>query len=228
MTDDPGRDTLLAHLAWKLSDRHEDIAVEALGFILRSEATRNTLRQVLRDGSADVGPIVRVATQVGDEGGTRPDLVGSDRQGEETVLIEAKFWAGLTQNQPKAYLDRLTPGNALLFVAPKSRTEALWIELCKRADVDVPDPADEAVEVKSVETRERKRLMLTSWAHLLERLELAGGRTSQLRNPAIEGPCQACGRQQLPAASCRGTRTGFGAQAAWSTQARERRHCSGS
>lgn len=182
MTDDPGRDTLLAHLAWRLSDRHEDIAVEALGFILRSEATRNTLRQVVRDGGADVGPIVHVATQVSDEGGTRPDLVGSDRQGEEIVLIEAKFWAGLTQNQPKAYLERLTTGNALLFVAPKSRAEALWIELCKRADVDVPDPADQALEVKSVETAERKRLILTSWAHLLERLELAG---DELANFAI-------------------------------------------
>ena len=182
MTDDAGRDTLLAHLAWKLSDRHEDIAVEALGFILRSEATRNTLRQVLRDGGAAVGPIEHVATQVSDEGGTRPDLIGSDRHGEETVLIEAKFWAGLTQNQPKAYLDRLTPGSALLFVAPRSRAEALWIELCKRADVDVPDPADEAIEVKSVETPERKRLMLTSWAHLLERLELAG---DELANFAI-------------------------------------------
>ena len=182
MTDDAGRDTLLAHLAWKLSDRHEDIAVEALGFILRSEATRNTLRQVLRDGGAAVGPIERVATQVSDEGGTRPDLIGSDRHGEETVLIEAKFWAGLTQNQPKAYLDRLTPGSALLFVAPQTRAEALWIELCKRADVDVPDPADEAIEVKSVETPERKRLMLTSWAHLLERLELAG---DELANFAI-------------------------------------------
>ena len=174
LTDDPGRDTLLAHLAWKLSDRHEDIAVEALGFILRSEATRTTLRQVLRDGGADVGPIVRVATQVGDDDGTRPDLVGSDQRGDESVLIEAKFWAGLTDNQPKAYLDRLPRGKALLFVAPRSRVESLWIELCQRAEVDVPDPADHAAEVKSANVHDEKQLMLTSWAHLLERLELAG------------------------------------------------------
>ena len=50
---------------------------------------------------------------------TRPDLVGLDRtMGKECVLIEAKFWAGLTDRQPKAYLDRLDPGKALLFVAP--------------------------------------------------------------------------------------------------------------
>lgn len=45
MTGDAGSDTLLAHLAGKLSRRPEDIAVEALGFILRSDATRTTLSQ---------------------------------------------------------------------------------------------------------------------------------------------------------------------------------------
>ena len=182
MTGDPGRDTLLAHLAWRLSNRHEDIAVEALGFIFRSDATRKTLQQVVRDGGANIGPIAHVATQVGGEEGTRPDLVGCDQRGEESVLIEAKFWAGLTPNQPKAYLDRLAQGKALLVVAPASRVEALWAELCQRTEVDVPDTADHKSEVKSVETSEQKRLMLTSWAHLLERLELAG---DELANFAI-------------------------------------------
>lgn len=174
MTGDPGSDTLLAHLAWKLSNRHEDIAVEALGFILRSDATRETLQQVVRDGGANIGPIARVATQVSGEEGTRPDLVGWDQQGDESVLIEAKFWASLTGNQPKAYLNRLAPGNALLVVAPDLRLEALWAELCRRAEVDVPDPMDQNPNVKSVEASEQKRLILTSWAHLLDRLELAG------------------------------------------------------
>ena len=182
MTCDPGRDTLLAHLAWRLSNRHEDIAVEALGFILRSDATRKTLQQVVRDGGANIGPIARVATQVSGEEGTRPDLVGCDQRGEESVLIEAKFWASLTGNQPQAYLNRLAQGKALLVVAPALRVEALWAELCRRAEVDVPDSTDRKAEVKSVETSEQKRLILTSWAHLLERLELAG---DELANFAI-------------------------------------------
>lgn len=182
MTCNPGRDTLLAHLAWRLSNRHEDIAVEALGFILRSDATRKALQQVVRDGGANIGPIVHVATQVSGEEGTRPDLVGCDQRGEESVLIEAKFWASLTHNQPRAYLDRLAKGKALLFVAPALRVEALWAKLCRRTRVDVPDSVDHESEVKSVETSEQKRLMLTSWAHLLERLELAG---DKLANCAI-------------------------------------------
>ena len=182
MTCDPGRNTLLAHLAWKLSNRHEDIAVEALGFILRSDATRKTLQQVVRDGGANIGPIAHVATQVSGEERTRLDLVGCDQRGEESVLIEAKFWASLTGNQPKAYLNRLAQGKALLVVAPALRVEALWAELCRRVEVDVPDSTDRKAEVKSVETSKQKRLILTSWAHLLERLELAG---DELANFAI-------------------------------------------
>ena len=47
------------------------------------------------------------------------------------MLIEAKFRAGLTDNQPMAYLKRL-PANtpsALLFVAPAARLTTLWNEL---------------------------------------------------------------------------------------------------
>lgn len=55
MTGDPGRDSLLAHLAWRLSNRHEDIAVEALGFILRSDATRkNSVRNEKRGSGRSV------------------------------------------------------------------------------------------------------------------------------------------------------------------------------
>ena len=132
MKDTNKDETLLAHLAWMLSSRHEDIAVEALGFILRSEAARKVIEEVLKDGGTNVGPIAKFQTQVGD-GKTRPDLVGFDRQDSKCVLIEAKFWAGLTENQPNAYLERLDSGKALLFVAPPSRVESLWSELRRLA-----------------------------------------------------------------------------------------------
>ena len=187
MNGDPGNNTLLAHLAWRLSNRHEDIAVETLGFILRSDATRNMLQQVVQEGGANIGPIARVATQVGGEEGTRPDLVGWDQGGDESVLIEAKFWASLTGNQPNAYLNRLAPGNALLVVAPDLRVESLWAELCRRAEVDVPDPTDQNPNVKSVEVPDQKWLVLTSWAHLLERLELAGDEQANVSIRQLRG-----------------------------------------
>ena len=111
MTETSEHDTLLAHLAWKLSDRYEDIAVEALGYIFRSSQARRVLEEMLRARGADVGSIEEVRTQATGKEGARPDLAGVDRTGLERVLIEAKFWAGLTGNQDDpTKQDRLIKG----------------------------------------------------------------------------------------------------------------------
>ena len=124
--------TLFAHIAPRLTDRIEDVAVEALGHILsNSEAARSALEETVGLGGAIVGPIDRVQTQVTGEEGARPDLVGFDDKGTKRVLIEAKFWAGLTPNQPNQYLKQLPRGRpaALLFVAPARRIPMLWPKL---------------------------------------------------------------------------------------------------
>ena len=128
--------TLFAHIAPRLTDRTEDVAVDALGHILsQSEAARGALESTLREGGAAVGTIARVRTQATGEEGERPDLVGFDDDGGERVLVEAKFWAGLTRNQPNEYVRRLALDRpaALLFVAPAARLETLWPELCRQA-----------------------------------------------------------------------------------------------
>lgn len=102
------RPTLLAHLAAKLSHQPETVATEALGHILHgSEAGTNALREFLQSAGVDVGRINTVSTEVTGDGGERPDLACMDGNGTERVLVEAKFWAGLTTNQPTTYLDRL-------------------------------------------------------------------------------------------------------------------------
>ncbi|MCY4544514.1 MAG: hypothetical protein OXD39_04670 [Gemmatimonadetes bacterium] len=176
-------DTLLAHLAWMLSSRHEDVAVEALGYILKSASARRVVKDLVNGGGADTGEIVSVLTQVGGEEGTRPDLVGYDRSGNESLIIEAKFWAGLTSNQPNAYLRRLKAvevdkDKALLFVAPGSRVETLWAELRHRAGTEWPVRILTSTTFKSVriggEESDRILIMSTSWSDLLNRMENAG------------------------------------------------------
>ncbi|MCR5586090.1 MAG: hypothetical protein K6F77_00975 [Lachnospiraceae bacterium] len=51
------------------------------------------------------------------ENSERPDMSGVDKDGREIVLCEMKFYAGLTSNQPNAYLDRLIKenGKALIY-----------------------------------------------------------------------------------------------------------------
>ena len=166
-------DSLLAHLSWKLSSHHEDIAVEALGYILKSESARRAATDLLEKHGAKVASIERFKTQVTQKDGSRPDLVGLDRNNKLSVLIEAKFWAGLTENQPNAYLERLPQKGILLFVAPTQRIESLWAELRKLAKVTQPRPDDEETEFKHVMASKR-HLMLTSWTHLLDCLETAG------------------------------------------------------
>ena len=190
MTETSEHDTLLAYLAWKLSDRHEDIAVEALGYIFKSSQARRVLEEMLRARGADVGSIEEVQTQATGTEGERPDLAGVDRAGLERVLIEAKFGAELTGNQPTAYLERLptdTP-SALLFVAPAARLETLWDELCQLAGVDDQDPASEtSEEFRSVPTAGARHLMLTSWTHLLERLDGAGDEHTTIAVKQLRG-----------------------------------------
>ena len=167
------RKTLLARLAPMFGPQTENLAVEALGHILSgSEAARSALSELLQAGGAEVGQVARVRTQVAGEEGTRPDLVGSDQDDEDRVLIEAKFWAGLTANQPCGYLEQLksTPQpSALLFVAPAQRY-GLWPELCRLSkltpDVANSDPQD----LQSVRTGDGRYLMLTSWRNLLGRM----------------------------------------------------------
>ena len=165
------KQTLLAKLALAPKfgpHQTENIAVEALGHILsESEAARHALSDVLRTGGAEVGKIARVRTQASGAKRTQPDLAGFDQCGAERVLIEAKFGARLTENQPVAYLKRLpeNQGSVLLFVAPAARIESLWTDLCRlvtEAKIELVPGPEEATLRWAVAGGER-RLMLTSW-----------------------------------------------------------------
>ena len=182
MAADP---TLLAHLAPRVTHSTENTAVEALGYILsNSRACRGALRDVLRSGGSEIGPIARVETQVSDEKGGRPDLAGFDEHGAERMLIEAKFWAGLQPGQPNAYLKRFieadaTGPSALLFVAPAARLETLWDEVRRRAEAGEVEVSG-APDLKSAVVVGREcHLMLTSWEALLGRMAARAGEAGE-------------------------------------------------
>ena len=169
--------TLLAKLAPQFGRQTENLAVDALGHILSgSKEARRALSNVIEAGGAEVGEIVQVRTQVNGKEGERPDLAGFDRDGLERVLIEAKFWAELTGNQPVAYLERLSANtpSALLFVAPAARIETLWNELRRtvaesQSGITLAQ-GSEAAGLRSVTAGVRRHLLLTSWTDLLDRM----------------------------------------------------------
>jgi hypothetical protein len=190
MTNDS---SLLAHLSSRFTERTEDIAVEALGYVLStSEAAKKGLLSILRSGGADVEELPRIDTQVSGKEGERPDLVGWDESGDERLLIEAKFWAGLTDNQPNAYLKSLPRSGVLLFVAPETRLDALWPELEQRAKQEFEWTAA-AGNARTADANGR-RLMLTSWRALLDEVErraAADGDTAAVNSiQQLNGLCE--------------------------------------
>ena len=166
--------TLLAHLSPSFTSQTENIAVEALGYVLNKYAgSREGLDDVVRSGVRNVKPVVKVRTQASALDGTRPDLVGVDEGGAERVVIEAKFWAELTPRQPHAYLDRLPDDGpaVLLFLAPEERIVSLWPELRSRAQRAGKTLSDIDAERKCVSVDGgRRHLLLVSWTGLLDRM----------------------------------------------------------
>lgn len=169
MSDD---DTLLAYLVSSFPGRTEDIATEALCHVFdHSDACVDALNGVVQSGVRGIDPIDTVKTQVIGVDGTRPDLVGFDEEGQERVLIEVKFWAGLTANQPNGYIKRLPQDSpsVLMFLVPDDRVRSLWPQLRKRLDRKF-----DAVEELEAERRcvsiggSRRHLMVVSWGSLLD------------------------------------------------------------
>lgn len=154
----------------------EVAATAALRHILeQSESTRNALERMLLTAGVETGSLTQFQTEaIGDEG-ERVDLVCSDANGTERVLIEAKFWAGLTDNQPNTYLARLPKEghSVLLFVVPAQRMETLWPELCGRAEKEHElTILSESGDLRSaaIDGNERK-MMATSWRTVLDHME---------------------------------------------------------
>ena len=170
--------TLLAHIV-PMYGKTEVMATEALRYILQqSEAARRALESMLINVGVEVGSLTRFQTEVTGEEGERVDLVCYDEAGTERVLIEAKFWAGLTDNQPNTYLARLPEDthSALMFVAPAQRIETLRPELCRRAEeqhkLTVTSDTSASGELRGVSIdSDGHKMMLTSWRAVLEQME---------------------------------------------------------
>ena len=165
-------DTLLAYLVSRFPGNTENIATEALRHIFdQSDASIEALNDVVQSGVRGIEPIKTVRTQVVHADGTIPDLVGYDENGKERVLVEVKFWAELTANQPNGYLLRLPyDGPAVLvFLAPEERIQSLWPQLRNRIaqkDIELFDVDAERKCLKVGNTQQH--LMAVSWGSLLD------------------------------------------------------------
>ena len=168
------KQTLLNLIAQKYTNRREDVAVDALGYILGySDAAKGAMTDKLQEARAGVAPISNVITQATGAEGERPDLACYDEQDKECLLVEAKFWARLTDNQPEGYLNRLhgDQQSALLFVAPATRLGSLWSELRQRLSdqgIELEEPCRNVDWMSAAVRYRNQHLMVISWASLLD------------------------------------------------------------
>lgn len=180
--------TLFSHIV-PLYGKTELIATEALRYILQqSEPARNALENLLRSVGSELGSLSRFQTEASGDEGERVDLVCYDEHGTERVLIEAKFWAGLTDNQPNTYLARLPEDAhaALLFLAPAQRIDTLWQVLCRRAEeqhnlsVTSDTPASGELRSVSIDSNGHK-MLVTSWRAVLRQMESRADNAGDLK-----------------------------------------------
>lgn len=168
--------TVFSHIIQKrFSQLNEDVATDALAYILESsESARNGMMKLLR-GIVPELPELRFKTQQ-TEGTIRPDMWGFANN-QPRVFVENKFWAGLTDNQPVSYLKQLAAypqPTVLLVIAPAAREQTLWRELNHRLAADGIAPAVRTAAAAvpcSVDTQCGSVLALTSWANVLSVLE---------------------------------------------------------
>ena len=169
--------SLLGHLVPRVTSiGAEPVATQALSYILNASAEVRVafVEFVSKTGVALFTPgLVTAEEQHGDD---FPDLTIRDTTGKVRILVENKFWAGLTDSQPVSYLKALPhdTSSAVVFVVPKRRVYSLWGELEEKCQ-------DSAVELGRKETESditwartgNRTLAITSWDQVLERLEQA-------------------------------------------------------
>ena len=177
--------SLLGYLVPRIASSGEErAATQALAYLLNTEPDVATafVDLVGRTGLARFMP-GRIAAEE-QQGNDFPDVTIRDTDDVIRILVENKFWAGLTDAQPLAYLERLPSdgSSALVFVVPRQRMYGLWGELrdrCRYGGVELENESrSEAITWAQAGHR---TLAITSWRDVLEKLENAahaGGHTT--------------------------------------------------
>lgn len=153
----------------------EPAATQALEFILRNPEARQAFVSLFNLQSVLVGS-TRVMSEVTLEEDARPDLVIYDSEDNPRLLVENKFWAGLTDAQPVRYLENLPDDgidSLLVFVVPKTRSTIIWRELiqrCEDAGINVPIVDNHSEVILTKLTCGNRHIGVTNWEYVLATL----------------------------------------------------------
>lgn len=168
--------SLLAHLATRFPRfLDENLASEALVYIVNKNTTfREAFTNQFVSDPNSSRPTRYITQAVGDDL-ERPDIIGQTDGIGAQIIIEAKFLAGLTENQPVAYFQRLSrhPNATLAFLVPESRVASLWRELEARFNMEEVDlsPVQRMSDgCWQASFDDGRRFLVVSWRHVLAAL----------------------------------------------------------
>ena len=163
--------SLLGQFFTSIKGSQEDIASKSIAYILeKSNSARNIINSIIKNKTDLDFNNVKYLTQSIGKNKERPDISGIDDKGIEKIIIEAKFWASLTFNQPVEYLRRLKENTVLIFICPKLRKFSLFDELTvKLNEADILFTKNN----NTIVTTENKYIFIIDWMYILETMKQA-------------------------------------------------------
>ena len=168
--------SLFGHIVLNYTSQAEDLATEALHYILsNSNNARSGISRFLGTIDSSFTDDLFFKTQDYGDDNAIPDLVGVDSDNDPICIIESKFWAGLTDNQPVTYIKRLNPDKTsiLLFLVPSKRLESIWNEIinrCKDSGIAVYSEIRNDYQI-SANLNENNYIAIIDWNSLLTLIE---------------------------------------------------------
>lgn len=167
--------SLFGHIALKFTSEAENLATESLFYLLsNSKPANDAFFRFIRNIKNVTGDLT-FRTQVYDEDESIPDLVGFDNENDQICIIESKFWAGLTHNQPVTYIKRFNPAkeSIILFLVPAKRIDSIWSELvsrCNKADLIIENTIRKPHIIHG-NLSDNHEIVVTDWISLLNVIE---------------------------------------------------------
>ena len=159
---------LLCHIANSIGTSAEDIATMSLHYILQNSpvAKEALLNFIGTELAIDFEQELHFEIQSCGENKERPDMSLRNQSNDEILLFEMKFWAGLTDNQPNAYIERLKKknGKGLVFICPNSRLISLSKEVAALAEY-------ETQMGRLLQKKDFPPILIMSWEELIDLLE---------------------------------------------------------
>lgn len=172
--------SLLGQFFTRIRGSQEDIASEGLTYVLKqSDAAKNAVYNILRVNCGLEFDNLRFKSQNIGENLDRPDITAHNSENQEVLIMEAKFWAPMTKNQPLGYLERLGKHTALVFICPGMRLQNVYDE-CLRKINNAKLPNSPVESNYSVAFDNNRFLLVISWDEILKAVRKNLEKTSEV------------------------------------------------